>query len=140
MIVSGFYRIITGEGKTLTVFCDLCSERGSAWALVMSYSRKNCAMQEFLIAPLSADIPVNEAVPNWNSYRLPLKDMLKISLESTHWHFTCSYPDFKVDYTDYARAHLVTINPLTYASSGVCTKMEYIDIRGNSCIDCTVAW
>lgn len=132
--------MITDQGKTLTLFCDLCSEHGSAWTLVTSFSKKNRVMEEFLTTPLSVDASLNEVIPNWNSYRLSRKHMLEISQESTHWRFTCSYPDYNVDYRDYARASLDAMNPLVYNDSGACTQMEYVDVRGNSCADCSAAW
>lgn len=137
---SGFHPMRTEDGKTQTLFCDLCSEYGSAWTLVMSFSKKNSAMEQFLTTPLLGNAPLNDAIPNWNSYRLSQNDMFKLSNESTHWRFTCSYPLHKVDYRDYARARLDVMNPLNNIGTGACTRMEFLDIRDNSCVNCTAAW
>ena len=98
------YPIYDFKTKNLhIVYCDMTSEAGSAWTLVMSYALMNSVMTQNL-KTMQHNAPLNEHSPNWNLYRTSLAQMNHLKSQSTHWRTTCSFPAYKVDYTDYVRA------------------------------------
>ena len=122
------------------VYCDMNSEEGSAWTLVMSFSFKNKAMAQVDGNRLGVDAPLNEHSPNWNLYRMSLSQMTLLKSQSTHWRSTCSFPTYKVDYTDYVRAKFVDFDVMAFIGTGVCKKVEFVNIRGHQCAQCTTKW
>ena len=106
-----------------------------AWTLIMSYRVASKAMldtKQFYI-----DHPVNDKTPNWNAYRLSKSRMMSIHTQSSHWRATCSYNTDGVVLTDYIRSSFVNVDPLTI-NGAECRKMEYVNIRGSSCTECTI--
>lgn len=141
--VNGIYQIRNEANETLNVYCDFDSEPGAAWTLVQSYSlekgQSGTVNDIFSAKPLFKDFPVNEASPDdWSSYRLSLTDMKLIRAHSTHWRATCEFPTIGIDSRDYFRAllqdHDVMKKPLT--SEVLCSRYEFMNIRGNQCINC----
>ncbi len=118
----------------------MTSEAGSAWTLVMSYALKNRHMVQLTRKTMKQDAPVNKHSPNWNLYRMSLSQMTHLKSQSTHWRTTCSFPTHKVDYTDYVRAKFTDFDIMTFLGSGICKKVEYINIRGHQCAQCTSKW
>ena len=119
----------------------MTSEAGSAWTLVMSYALKNRQMKEIQNeGSMAKNAPVNEHSPNWNLYRMSLSQMTHLKSQSTHWRTTCSFPTHKVDYTDYVRAKFTDFDVMTFIGAGICKKVEYINIRGYQCAQCTSMW
>ena len=120
----------------------MTSEAGSAWTLVMSYTIKNKNMEQFgNYGQLQNNQPVNEHSPNWNLYRMSLTQMNDLKSLSTHWRATCSFPTHKVDYTDYVRAKFTDFDIMKFQSGGgSCKKVEYVNIRGHQCAQCTSKW
>ena len=117
------------------------SEAGSAWTLVMSFAFGNRLMQQFgASGAMQNDRPVNEHSPNWNLYRMSLTQMNHLKSQSTHWRVTCSFPTHKVDYTDYVRAKFTDFDIMKFRGSGICKKVEYINVRGHQCAQCTSRW
>ena len=116
------------------------SEPGSAWTLIESFALKNRAVQQVQIHPLQTNAPVNEGTPNWNIYRMSLSQMTSLKSQSTHWRVTCSLPVNGVDYRDYARANFADFDIMTFLGEAVCKKMEFVNIRGYQCAQCTAAW
>ena len=117
------------------------SEPGSAWTLAMSYAFKNKSMEQFgSNGAMQNDQPVNEDSSNWNLHRMSLTQMNHLKSQSTHWRVTCSFPTHKVDYTDYVRAKFTDFDIMTYRDFGICKKVEYINIRGHQCAQCTSRW
>ncbi|KAK3738868.1 hypothetical protein QZH41_004142, partial [Actinostola sp. cb2023] len=132
------YLITTPSGQQ-TVYCDLTSERGSAWTLVLSYAmryrfKSNISTFKF---GLTRDLPVNSKTPNFYMYRMTRAQMKNIKSQSTHWRVTCSY---YVDYRDYLRVKFADLDPLTFIGGGVCKKVEYINVRGHVGIGVTAAF
>lgn len=84
--------------------------------------------------------PVNTLSPNWNTYRMDLTGIRHLASVSTHWRATCDFPRYGVDYTDYVRAKFSSFDIMKFLGSGVCKKVEYIDVRGNRCAHCTAKW
>ena len=139
---NGVYKILSETNGTLNVYCDFDVEQGAAWTLVQSYSlEKGLAATEndiFSDKPLFHDFPVNASFPgDWSSYRLSLADMQYIRAKSTHWRATCDFPTVGIDFRDYVRA---SFDDFDVMQTGIpaCRRVEFINIRGNQCIDCTV--
>ena len=105
----------------------------------MSYALKNSGMKQILEI-MQHDAPVNEHSPNWNLYRMNLAQMTHLKSRSTHWRTTCSFPAYKLDYTDYVRAKFTDFDIMTFFGHGICKKVEYVNIRGNQCAQCTTKW
>ena len=119
----------------------MTSEAGSAWTLIMSYALSNRLLGQFALkGAMENDAPVNEHSPNWNLYRMSLTQMNHLKSQSTHWRVTCSFPTHKVDYTDYVRAKFTDFDIMTYRGHGICKKVEYVNIRGHQCAQCTTRW
>ena len=143
---NGIYQIRNETNETLNVYCDFDSEPGAAWTLVQSYSlekgQRDSVNDIFSARSLFEDFPVNEVSPDdWSSYRLSLADMKLIRAHSTHWRATCEFPTIDIDFRDYLRALLhdydVMEEPLT--SDVLCKRYEFVNVRGNQCMNCT-AW
>ena len=138
---SGIYRIRNATNGTLSVYCDFDAEPGAAWTLVQSYTlEKGQTSSEndiFSDKPLFYDFPVNEtSLGDWSSYRLSLANMQIIRSQSTHWRATCNFPTVGVDFRDYARASLDDVDVMKPGLAD-CMRFEFINIRGNQCINCT---
>ena len=121
------------------MFCDFSSEPGWAWTLVMSQSLERRG-ETFAKTPFLVGKFVNQHTPNWEKYRIGGSRMRIVASQSTHWRVTCDFPVSGVDYRDYVRATFENLNPLEYTASGECREMEYINIRGHNCTQCTAAW
>ena len=140
---NGIYQIRNESNGTLNVYCDFASEPGAAWTLVQSYSlekgEKNSVKDIFSDKPLFVDFPVNETSPDdWSSYRLSLANIKSIRAHSTHWRATCEFQAMAIDFRDYLRALLHDYDVMeTSVSPLSCKRYEFINIRGNQCIDCT---
>ena len=118
----------------------MTSEPGSAWTLVMSYALKSRNMLVIARTTMPQNNPVNEHSPNWNIYRMSFSQMTHLKSRSTHWRATCSFPSYKVDYTDYVRAKFTDFDIMTFLGAGICKKVEYVNIRGHECAQCTTKW
>ena len=80
--------------------------------------------------------PATENLPNWAAYRLSKVRMLSIHSPSSHWSATCNYNFDGVVLTDYIRSSFVSMDPITHVGY-YCRKMEYLNIRGKECKECT---
>lgn len=114
-----------------------------AWTLVQSYSLEKGQMRSkrdiFSRRSLLQDFPVNESFPtSWPSYRLSLAAMQSVRVQSSHWRATCDFPEIGVDFRDYVRASLDAFDVMdSFLPSYSCRRYEFINIRGNQCVDCT---
>ncbi|KAK3734229.1 hypothetical protein QZH41_012949 [Actinostola sp. cb2023] len=127
---NGIYTITDTSGDSYEVFCDLTSEPRSAWTLIMSQAFKNRNMAAFCNEQLTVSAPVQENTPNWEAYRLSLNRMQLLSKQSTHLRITTGFTVYGVDFRDYLRAKVASLDILSFTGAGVCKKVEYIDIRG----------
>ena len=105
-----------------------------SWTLIQSYTLDNNDV--FTKKTLSYDYPQNQNDPSWSRYRLSKSRMESIQQDSTKWRITCRYDTDGVVYTDYLRALNTQLNILKFKSKR-CVKMEYLDVRGQKCADCT---
>lgn len=120
-------------------FCDFNSEPGWAWTLVMSQSLKRRG-EAFAKGSFLGRVFKKHRDPNWERYRIGGGRMRIVEALSSHWRITCDFPTHGVDYRDYVRATFKNLNPLKYNANGECREMEYINIRGRNCTQCTAAW
>ena len=128
----GIYKIYDDEGNSFPAYCDLKSEPGIAWTLVMSWSKKNRFISAFRSTPLQSNASENENSPNWDRYRLSLERMRSLQVHSTHWRATCSYPTHGIDFRDYLRGNFKDFNIVDFLGSNHCKRVEYVDIRGHN--------
>lgn len=138
---NGYYQIFDQTNdRFITVYCDMNSEQGAAWTLVMSFALRNKGIDQIRKNPIRTNAPVNENSPNWNIYRMSFSQMKFIKTQSSHWRVTCSFPTHGVDYKDYARANFADFDVTTFLGSAMCKKMEFINIRSHQCAQCTATW
>ena len=125
------------ENKPFNVFCDFNANNSKTWTLIQSYqeNKKYLFWRQF-----SLDYPLNENNPSWSEYRLSKGRMKSIERDSIKWRFTCCYNADGVIYTDYAQGKKVEINILDFNGGGRCVKMEYINVLGRACRNCTAYW
>ena len=115
-------------------FCDLTSENGFVWTLLESFSLAN--KKDFQSRSFLQDYPVNENSFKWNKFRLSLPIMNSTLSHSTHFRATCNFNTDGLVTTDYLRAKTTDLNILLLNKDS-CVKMEYINIRGYDCDNCT---
>ena len=137
---SGVYRIHGNDGQSYQVYCDLTSEPGSAWTLVMSYTYKNVALAPVRYSMLSANSPLNAKWPRWDAYRLELTQVEQLKSVSSHWRFTCNFPTERFQYWNYMRAKFAEFDAINFTGRKICKKVEYINVRGHDCNRCTAVW
>ncbi|CAB3996395.1 Hypothetical predicted protein [Paramuricea clavata] len=135
---SGEYTILDWQQKPRTVYCDMESEPGSVWTLIMSFTIANNAL-----APHKAmyeNAPANEYTPNWSNYRMSLNQLTDLRNKTSHWRATCSFQEYGDDiHTDYVRA-VFTDFDLMGEFWGACKKASYISVMGRNCSECTSLW
>ena len=115
-------------------FCDLTSENGFIWTLLESFSLAD--NNDFNNQPFSKDHPVNQNFFTWNKFRLSRLLMNSVSGHSTYFRATCNFNIDGLVTTDYLRAKTTDLNILLL-NGEPCVKMEYINIRGYNCYNCT---
>ena len=140
--VSGVYTLFDDSGQTFLAYCDFTMHDGKAWTLVQSFSFSNLA--HFHKSPLFLDNPRNVENPeSWNDYRLSKARFSSIQNNTTHFRITCNYNTQSIqDMVDYMRLKNDVVDFLTYniaTTTNKCTLVEYLNIRGGSCTDCTLA-
>ena len=135
---NGIYRIMDYNNILFPVYCDFGSEPGMAWTLIQSHSFQN--NDPFKDKPFYLhDMPINQHAPEWNSYRLSMSRITSIQKFSTHWRAICNFPTDGVDYRDYWRVSLTNLDLLVKLPIPIsCVFAELINVRGNSCTNCTV--
>ena len=79
--------------------------------------------------------------PNWQAYLIERPYLLWLRNRSTHWRATCRYNTDGTVYTDYLRASLEDFDIVRDVPTKIwtCRPYEYVNIRGNECLDCTTA-
>lgn len=137
---SGLFCIQDNNGDLYKVYCDLASEHGWAWTLVMSQTLRN-KKEPFTQSSFYINKPMNPEAPNWDAYRLPLESMEALRSKSTHWRITCSFdPSSVINYRDYVRAKFKKFDLLAYDGDSTCEEVEYINVHGHNCENCTAVW
>ena len=116
-------------------FCDFTSENGFVWTLLDSFSLANKIY--YNAQPLSQDYPLNQNSFKWNKFRLSLPIMNSMLSHSTHFRATCKFDTDGLVTRDYLRGKTTDFNILLLLKKDSCEKMEYINIRGYDCYNCT---
>ena len=127
----GYYKIYNENDNCLdSVYCDMVPDAAEAWTLVESFALSHKDEDPFRKHPFKTNAPVNEKSANFNRYRMSQPQMSSLKSVSTHWRATCSFPVYGIDGRDQARSNFQDFDIMTYIGSGVCKKMEYVNIRG----------
>ncbi|XP_022781708.1 uncharacterized protein LOC111322794 [Stylophora pistillata] len=121
------------------VFCDFNSEPEFAWNLIESFSLSNKHRFQNNITFYDDYQAISGDAPNWQAYLIKRPYPLWLINHSTHWRATCRYNTDGTLYTDYLRASLedfdiIIDQPMMIK---VCWPYEYVNIRGNECVNCT---
>ena len=126
------------HNDSFPVYCDFHSEPGFAWTLIQSRSLQNNTAFKGKAFYLH-DLPTNEDVPEWNSYRLSMSRMKSIRNVSTHWRATCNFLTNGIDFRDYIRTSFAKNDFFAVPDENArCVWYEFVDIRGNRCKGCRV--
>jgi hypothetical protein len=75
---SGYYTILDLKEKARTVYCDMESEPGSVWTLVMSFTRENKDVNAFRSKAMYERSATNPSTPNWTKYRMSYSLMHRV--------------------------------------------------------------
>ena len=132
MFENGYYWLFDDQNQRYVSYCDLSSEPGAAWTLVVSWNKasKNLSFSKQEISTGRTSQPQN---PNWNVYRQTMARMKSLCSRSTHWRATCSFNLMKaIDYRDYIRGSFSDFDIMTFLGKGKCFKVEYVNIRGHA--------
>ena len=129
------YTVLDADMKPPKVYCDLDSNSTITWTLIQSYQLRNKLQFK---QPLSANSPQNPDNPSWAQYRLSKRRMESIQQDSTKWRITCRYDTDGAVKTDYVRVSNAEVNTIKL-NKRKCLNVEYIDIRGHHCRDCTAS-
>ena len=132
---SGKYDIYNSDNERFSVYCDLQSEPGFVWTLIQSLSLSKRNAFNYAGFGKNVEIDIEEGEVNWNEFRLSLSQMQYLANHSTHLRATCNFSTDGLQYTDYARAKLAGHN--IFGTWDTCQMYEYVNIRGNSCSNCT---
>jgi hypothetical protein len=111
------------------------SEPEMVWTLIESFPLS--MKDKYERQSFTKDFPSNEESFNWSDYRLSRSVMQHVKRDATHWRATCNYDKGGLNKTDYIRGLLIDMDILTYLGSSTCAKVEYINVRGISCENCT---
>ena len=136
--INGVYNIWDQHNVSFPVYCDFGSEPGAAWTLIQSHTFNNNGA--FQSKPFYLyDMSINQDAPDWSKYRLSMSRMKSIQDVSSHWRATCNFPTDGVDYRDYIRVSLKRLDLLKVpGGEPFCLLCEFVNVRGNECINCTV--
>ena len=119
------------QGQRYLAYCDLASEPGAAWTLVISWTRSLKNLRQFQSKSFMQDAPVNEDTPNWYSYRKTLARMKNVRSRSTHWRATCSFNKAEaIDYRDYIRGKFREFDIMAFSGRGVCFPVRPVTKGG----------
>ncbi|XP_031567938.1 uncharacterized protein LOC116302717 [Actinia tenebrosa] len=135
-LVSGLYPITLPSGNKMNVYCDFHSQPGFVWTLIESFAFAN--MLKYQAKSFTTDFPVNQTGTfNWTDYRLSRLVMLHIRSNSTLFRATCKYETDGLLTRDYIRGLLTNFDIIMHASGTICAHVQYINVRGINCSECT---
>jgi len=129
------YTIRTANDSRLKVFCDAKSEPGIVWTLIESFALSQRV--KYRDKDFAKDFPVNTENLNWTDYRLSRFAMEHVKNHSTHWRATCNYNSEGLVKKDYIRGLLSADDVIDNLSSYRCAPVEYVNVRGMKCSNCT---
>ena len=117
-------------------FCDFTFENGFVKTLLESFRLAN--KNEFQNQQFYKDHRVHQNSFTWNKFRLSWFIMNSTLSHSPHVRTTCNFIIDGMIARDSLRAKTTDLNILLLKGAR-CIKMEYINIRGHDCYNCT-AW
>ena len=118
-----------------------CSQMAFLFGLSTTMTRPSLStlcLQEDIV--FYEDYPaISGDAPNWQAYLVKRPYLLWLRNHSTHWRATCRYNTDGIVYTDYLRASLKDFDIIRDVPTviHVCRPYEYVNIRGNECVNCT---
>ena len=128
------------ETSPRTMYCDMESEPGSVWTLIMSFARVNRDKDPYRSIPMYETAARNPKSPNWSMYRMGNGLMSTVKNGTTHWRITCSFPQYNASIkTDYVRGAFADFD-LMGEFYDECKKASYVSVMGQSCSECTAHW
>ena len=71
------------------------------------------------------------------SCRLDKANMTSVQNFTLLWRMTCSFATNGIDYRDYVRGKKQELDVIHFGGSKVCKTVEYVNVRGHSCSQCT---
>lgn len=134
-LVSGLYPITLPSGNKMNVYCDFHSQPGFVWTLIESFAFAD--MLKYQAKAFVRDFPINQDTFNWTDYRLSRSVMLHIRSNSTLFRATCKYDTDGLVMRDYIRGLLTNFDIMMHANGTVCAHVQYINVRGINCTECT---
>ena len=137
------HRILDNNGSVIEVYCYLDHRLKKAWTLVMSFSYEKYNSTNINSFPLSKCRPVEESFPKLTSYRMSKSRMDYIRSHTTSWTIVCNFTRHSdiTDRRDTVRGKFSQLDPLKFfAPKGECKNVSYINIEGQTCINCTSFW
>lgn len=66
--------------------------------------------------------------------------MQDLKAVSSHWRITCNFPVKVFNRQDYVKGNFSKFNILSFEGRYACKFMDYINIKGYNCSQCTAAW
>ena len=133
--VSGLYMVFDDNMNPFDVFCDFDLNSTMTWTLVLSYELRKKDL--FHQKPFNLNFSVDENTPRWDAYRLSKPRMQSIQKDSSKFRMTCNYDADGVVFRDYIQAANDQMDIITFVKGGVCIFVEWINIRGQECKNCT---
>ena len=136
--VSGLYMVFDDNMNPFDVFCDFDLNSTMTWTLVLSYELRKKDL--FHQKPFNLNFSVDENTPRWDAYRLSKPRMQSIQNDSSNFRMTCNYDTEGVVFRDYLQAANDKMDIITFDSfvnGVVCIFVEWINIRGQECKNCT---
>ena len=133
---AGKFKIFDNNDNIYTVYCSF--DANMTWTLVQSYKYSHKDEHNL---PIYKNEPIHQNTFSWDNYRLSRARMKTIHEDSNRkWRFTCNFDTDGAVYTDYVRANHEHIPMLSFTSKsddGACKTVEFINIRGTECNNCT---
>jgi hypothetical protein len=127
----------TGPMRPFKAYCNFNYD-GKAWTLVTSWRKDRNYM--FQNSGFGQSRAVNQDMPQKKNevYRLSLQRMNELRSQSTHWYSACNMETNPS--RDSVRAKFSSMDFVSYIGGGGCYKMEYVNVRGNTCTNCNAPW
>ncbi|XP_028391273.1 uncharacterized protein LOC114516098 [Dendronephthya gigantea] len=130
--VGKIFKVFDKNDNLFSVFCDFDEER--SWTLIQSFAfqERKRFKPSFVLDRIR-----NQDAPNFQAYRMSKARMQSVAKNCTKWRITCDFRQGeKISYIDYVETSLTNLDILTF-NGNRCVEVDYIDIRGTNCTNCT---
>ena len=137
--VPKIYKVFDDNMNLFDVYCDFEANSTMTWTLIQSFQLQNKGL--FARRVFAVDYLVSETTPRWDAYRLSKSRMQSIQHDVRKFRITCNYDADGVVYRDYLQVakDIITFDILTFTSGTVCAVVEWINIHGQMCKNCTAS-